>query len=68
MNTVIEDERNAHAEIDKYEDYLVELFLDTAKGVGGWLNHGQRTWTDGLTHSKRSKWRRSIKCLKLRRG
>ncbi|EOQ99327.1 Pre-mRNA-splicing factor sap61 [Wallemia ichthyophaga EXF-994] len=32
MNTVIEDERNAHAEIDKYEDYLVELFLDTAKG------------------------------------
>lgn len=33
MNSVLEDERNAHAEIDQYEDYMVELFLDAAKGV-----------------------------------
>ena len=33
MNSVLEDERNAHSEIDQYEDYLVELFLDVAKGV-----------------------------------
>ncbi|TIB94518.1 hypothetical protein E3Q18_04260 [Wallemia mellicola] len=32
MNSVLEDERNAHSEIDQYEDYLVELFLDVAKG------------------------------------
>ncbi|TIA87495.1 hypothetical protein E3P99_03148 [Wallemia hederae] len=29
---LLEEERNAHSEIEQYEEYMVELFLDTARG------------------------------------
>ena len=33
MNSIIEDERNAHSEIEQYENFMVDLFLQNAKSV-----------------------------------